>query len=73
MSSDNKEISVETINCSSQKKLDAEEDKLDIVLIEIGEFELPQLWKYFLICIPIALCALYSTSFIVTASNIDYR
>lgn len=50
-----------------------EEDKLDQILIEIGEFELPQLWKYFLILIPIALYAAYSTSFVVTASNMDYR
>lgn len=49
------------------------EDKLDLVLIEIGEFELPQLWKYFLIFIPIALYAVFSTSFVVTASNMDYR
>lgn len=73
MTSENKEIGDETINCDSPKKLAPEEDKLDRVLIEIGEFELPQLWKYFLICIPISLSALYSTSFIVTASNIDYR
>lgn len=51
----------------------AAEDKLDRVLIEIGEFELPQLWKYFLIFIPIALYAIFTTGFVVTASNMDYR
>lgn len=55
------------------KPVDEAEDKLDRILVEIGEFQLPQLYKYLLLCVPIALCALYSTSFMVTATNIDYR
>lgn len=58
---------------AQQDSKDAGEDKLDRVLIEIGEFALPQLWKYFLIFIPIALYAVFTTSFVVTASNMDYR
>lgn len=50
-----------------------DDDALDAVLAEIGEFSVYQLVKYVLIVLPIALSAVYAISFIVTGVTLDYR
>lgn len=50
-----------------------DDDDLDFVFNEIGEFNVYQLCKYGLMLLPIALSAIYAIGFIVTGSTLDYR
>lgn len=70
-----KQINTEKSNLANEKKAeeDGAEDDLDAVLTEIGEFSLPQMWKYVWIFIPIALSASYAIGYVVSGSNLEYR
>lgn len=74
--SETKEINCEQITANDSLKeasSNDDGDDLDFVLQEIGEFSVAQLWKYILICIPIALSAMYAIGFVVTGTSLDYR
>lgn len=71
-----KEVNIEQITANDSLKEAApvdDGDDLDFVLQEIGEFSVSQLLKYILICIPIALSAMYAIGFVVTGTTLEYR
>lgn len=45
----------------------------DVILKELGEFGKYQKINYVLMCIPIALSAMYGLSYVFTASDLEYR
>lgn len=49
------------------------EANLDFVLHEIGDFRGRQIWKFLWIGVPIILSASFAITFVVTATNLDYR
>ncbi|XP_059622392.1 organic cation transporter protein-like [Phlebotomus argentipes] len=46
---------------------------LDLLIKQIGPFGKFQLINYLLICLPIALTAMYTLTFVFTAGDLDYR
>lgn len=80
------EEAIETINSDNENVDDLQqhpmrvandnsdnENNLEYVFTEIGDFSVYQAWKYIWISIPIALSAAYAVSFVVTATDLDYR
>lgn len=73
---DTKENNCELSTINDSLKEDSPKDDgehLDYVFEEIGEFSVSQIRKYILICIPIALSAIYAIGFVVTGSSLEYR
>lgn len=50
-----------------------EDDDLDYVLIDVGEFGKHQIIHFVLMILPIVLASTYAVEFIVTSSTDDYR
>lgn len=46
---------------------------LDRILVELGQFGKFQIINYFLLCIPVALSAIYALSYVFTAGDLEYR
>lgn len=55
----------------SQKK--SNDFDLDRILVELGQFGKFQIINYFLLCIPVALSAIYALSYVFTAGDLEYR
>lgn len=49
------------------------DDSLDRVYAEIGEFKIYQMFLILLLCIPSVLPALFTNNFIFAAATLDYR
>lgn len=45
----------------------------DVILKDLGEFGKFQKINYVLMCIPIALTAMYGMSYVFTAADLEYR
>lgn len=58
---------------AAKGKVDENDDGLDYVIQEIGEFGRFQIINYILIFIPIALSTTWLLSFIFTAATLEYR
>lgn len=58
---------------ATNKREDESQNNLDYVLNEIGDFSGQQIWKFLWIGLPIALSATFAITFVVTATNLDYR
>lgn len=50
-----------------------DDDSLDKVFTEIGEFKIYQIYLLILICIPCAMSAAFSSHFIFASATLDYR
>lgn len=50
-----------------------ENDNLDYVLSDVGEFGKHQIMHFFLMVLPIVLASTYAVEFIVMSSTDDYR
>lgn len=55
----------------SQKK--SNDFDLDRILVELGQFGKFQIINYILLCIPVALSAIYALSYVFTAGDLEYR
>lgn len=60
-------------NENERQQIPDKKPDLDYILSEIGDFGYYQLWKYIWISLPIALSATFAVTFVVTATNLDYR
>uniref|UniRef100_A0A1L8DEQ3 Putative synaptic vesicle transporter sv2 major facilitator superfamily n=1 Tax=Nyssomyia neivai TaxID=330878 RepID=A0A1L8DEQ3_9DIPT len=52
---------------------DGKKFNLDLLIQQIGPFGKFQLLNYLLICLPIAMTAMYTLTFVFTAGDLDYR
>lgn len=46
---------------------------LDRILVELGQFGKFQIINYMLLCIPVALSAIYGLGYVFTAQDLEYR
>lgn len=53
--------------------IEADDNTLDFIFNEIGEFSVFQIITYALICIPNAISATYVVSYMFTANPLHYR
>lgn len=51
----------------------SEENQLDAIIVEIGQFGHFQVFNYLLLCLPIICNAFYSISYVFTASDVPHR
>lgn len=50
-----------------------DDDSLDKVFVEVGEFKIYQIFLILLICIPSVLSAVFQVHFIFVTATLDYR
>ncbi|XP_017049195.1 organic cation transporter 1-like [Drosophila ficusphila] len=63
----------ETITNVSVEEKATEENQLDAIIVEIGQFGRFQITNYLLLCLPIICRAFYSISYVFTAGEVSYR
>lgn len=51
----------------------SDNNNLDAILTEVGEFGLYQVVTYILICIPNILSATYVVNYMISANTLNYR
>lgn len=49
------------------------EHNFDVILNELGEFGRYQKINYLLMCVPLALSAMYGMSYVFTAADLEHR
>lgn len=73
IASDNENVDIQRHPMRDANDISDNKSNLEYVFTEIGDFSVYQAWKYIWISIPIALSAAYAVSFVVTATDLDYR